>query len=158
VLDWLYNFMRQLHRMKWSLTIGMAIGLGLYVSFSHAGTSGDRRSMVGPAISSVMTSAVVVTATETGTRHVPSTFLPWDSTVVMRTIPTVSKQISVGGTTLVPYIGAGFSGGYATELDRSLHVMPAASELSNSTNIGLRSLVGQHLLPNEVQLGIRFPF
>ena len=144
--------------MKWSLAIGMAIGLGLYVSSSHAGISGDRRSMVGPATSSAVTSAVVVTATETGTRPVPSTFLPWDGMVVMRTIPTVSKQISVGGTTLVPYFGAGFSGGYVTEFDRSLHTLPAASELTNFTNIGLRSLVGQHLLPNEVQLGIRFPF
>jgi len=79
---------------------------------------------------------------------------------MLRTLPTVSKPISVGGQTLVPYIGAGFGGGYATEFDRALN--PAASissaSSSDSPNTGPKSLLGQHLLPNEVQLGIRFPF
>jgi hypothetical protein len=66
--------------------------------------------------------------------------------------------MSVGGTKLMPYIGAGFGGGYATEFDRSLHALPSFSSSSGSTNAGLRSLFGQHFIPNEVQLGIRFPF
>jgi hypothetical protein len=56
----------------------------------------------------------------------------------------------------MPYIGAGFSGGYATELDRSLNTVQSAS--SSPFNAGLKNLFGQQLLPNEVQLGIRFPF
>jgi hypothetical protein len=68
----------------------------------------------------------------------------------------MSTPISVGGTTLVPYIGAGFSGGYATEFDRSLNTPQSAS--AGSFNAGLKNLFGQQLMPNEVQLGIRFPF
>ena len=75
---------------------------------------------------------------------------------VLRNIPTVSKPISVGGTILVPYIGAGFGGGYATELDRSLNTAQSAS--SGSLNTGLKNLFGPQLIPNEVQLGVRFPF
>jgi hypothetical protein len=56
----------------------------------------------------------------------------------------------------VPYIGAGFGGGYATELDRSLNTVPSAS--SGSLNTGSKNLFEQPLIPNEVQLGIRFPF
>jgi hypothetical protein len=74
---------------------------------------------------------------------------------VLRTLPTVSKPISVGGTTLLPYIGAGFSGGYATELDRSLNAQSASL---GPLNAGPKNLFGPQLIPNEVQLGIRFPF
>ena len=136
----------------------MAIVVGLCSSSSHAGANGDGRSVVGPAASTVMTSTGAGIVTETGARQIPSAVLPWDSATALRTIPTVSKQVLVGGMTLVPYIGAGFGGGYATEQDRSLHTAPAGSALSNSVNAGLRNLLGQQLIPNEVQLGIRFPF
>ncbi len=56
----------------------------------------------------------------------------------------------------MPYVGAGFGGGYATELDRSLNTAQSAS--SGSFNTGVKNLFGQQLIPNEVQLGIRFPF
>ncbi|MBI5671861.1 MAG: hypothetical protein HZC50_01020, partial [Nitrospirae bacterium] len=72
--------------------------------------------------------------------------------------PSLSKQIVVGGAKLMPYIGAGFGGGYLTEFDRSLHASPSFASSFGSTNAGLRSLLGPHLIPNEVQLGIRFPF
>lgn len=56
----------------------------------------------------------------------------------------------------MPYIGAGFGGGYATELDRSLNTTQSASY--GSLNTGLKNLFGPQLIPNEVQLGVRFPF
>ena len=78
--------------------------------------------------------------------------------MLLRTLPNVSKHISVGGTTVVPYIGAGFRGGYATDFDRSLNTaLSAPLSFSSSADIGLRNLAGQ-MIPNEVQVGIRFPF
>lgn len=92
-------------------------------------------------------------------RPMPPAIVPEGNEFVLRNIPTVSKPISLGGRTLVPYIGAGFGGGYATEFDRALNPAAAASSsFSDSSNAGSRSLVGQNLIPNEVQLGIRFPF
>jgi len=89
----------------------------------------------------------------------PSASLPVENMLVPRTLPSVSKQISVGGTTLLPFIGAGFGGGYLTEFDRSLNAVSSGLSSSFSApNAGVKSLVGQHLIPNEVQLGIRFPF
>jgi hypothetical protein len=81
--------------------------------------------------------------------------MPVENLVILRTLPTVSKQILLGGTTLLPFIGAGFGGGYVTELDRSLN--SASSISSNTFNSGLKN-ISQGLLPNEVQLGVRFPF
>lgn len=88
----------------------------------------------------------------------PSASLPVENVVVQRAVPSLSKQVSVGGTKLMPYIGAGFGGGYVTELDRSLHASPSFSSSFGSINGELRGLFGQHLIPNEVQLGIRVPF
>ncbi len=88
----------------------------------------------------------------------PSASVPVERAVFLRTVPSLSKQILVGGAKLMPYIGAGFGGGYLTEFDRFLHASPSFSSSSGSTNAGLRSLFGPHLIPNEVQLGIRFPF
>ena len=96
--------------------------------------------------------------TEVATGQGPSAFLTVERLGFLRAVPSLSKQISVGGTTLMPYIGAGFGGGYVTEFDRSLHASPSLSSSSSSTNAGLRSLFGPHLIPNEVHLGIRVPF
>jgi hypothetical protein len=96
--------------------------------------------------------------TEVATGQGPSASVPGESVVFLRTVPSLSKQILVGGAKLMPYIGAGFGGGYLTEFDRSLHALPSFSSSFGSTNAGLRSLFGPHLIPNEVQLGIRFPF
>lgn len=96
--------------------------------------------------------------TEVAVGQEPSASVPMESMVFLRAVPSLSKQILVGGTKLMPYIGAGFGGGYATEFDRSLHVSPFFSSSSGFTNSGPRSLFGQHLIPNEVQLGIRVPF
>ena len=70
-----------------------------------------------------------------------------------REIPSISGRYAIGGTTLLPYIGAGFSGGYSSELNRSLG--GASPTLSD---IGLRGQFGQSVSPNEFQMGIRIPF
>ncbi len=73
---------------------------------------------------------------------------------VYRDLPTISSRYSVGGTTLMPYVGAGFGNGYTSDLDRSLN--GGASALGDTS---LRNLFGtQNLTPNEVRLGIRIPF
>ncbi|NGZ03761.1 MAG: hypothetical protein CV090_12010 [Nitrospira sp. WS238] len=135
----------------------MGIGIGVGLPLPYAGADGDRPSVIGASDSDMMTPTAIVT--ETDKRWVlPSTSIPGDRKVLIRTLPNVSKQISVAGTTLVPYIGAGFRGGYATDFDRLLS--PALSNpvsSSNSTDVGLGSLAGQ-MIPNEVQVGIRFPF
>jgi hypothetical protein len=150
--------MRHILRMRWFLGISATIGFSLCWSLSSAGPIGDGRSVIGPATSSVEVSSGAVMVTEAATGQGPSAFLTVESMGVLRAVPSLTKQIVVGGTKLMPYIGAGFGGGYLTEFDRSLHASPSFSSSSGSTNAGLRSLFGQHLIPNEVQLGIRFPF
>ena len=73
---------------------------------------------------------------------------------VFRDIPSIiSGDNSGGGTKLMPYIGAGFGSGYASDLDRSLSVRP-----STQIDSGPRSHFGQGLTPSEFQIGIRIPF
>jgi hypothetical protein len=55
--------------------------------------------------------------------------------------------------TFLPYVGAGFGGGFASDLDRAL--TPTIQPQPN-TNLG--GLSGQSMVPNEFQLGIRIPF
>ena len=147
--------MCQVRAMRWVLGVGMAIGLSLSWSLSHAGTTGDVRSAIEPATSDTMTSSAP-TVTEAGASPLLFAAVPVENGLILRTVPTVSKPVSVGGTTLLPYIGAGFGGGYLTEFDRSLNTAQSAS--SGSFNAGLKNQFGQQLIPNEVQLGIRFPF
>lgn len=135
-------------RIRWSLGIGVVVSVSLCVSLSHAGSKIDGHSTIGP----VITGMPAIPTT-------PSASLPVDNLFILRTLPSVSKQISVGGTTLLPFVGAGFGGGTLTEFDRSLNaVSPGVSSSFSVPNAGLKSLVGQQLIPNEVQLGIRFPF
>ena len=68
-------------------------------------------------------------------------------------IPSISGRYSIGERTVLPYIGAGFSGGYSSEFNRSLGGAPPAL-----SDFGLRSQFGQSVSPNEFQLGIRIPF
>lgn len=78
--------------------------------------------------------------------------------MVLRTTPALSTQISVRGLTLVPYVAAGFSGGYVTERERTLHTVPSTPSVPAATSFALRNIFGPHLIPNEVHLGIRIPF
>lgn len=75
------------------------------------------------------------------------------SSSIFRDIPSISGRYSVGGRTIMPYLGAGFGGGYASELNRSL-TGPSPVQ----SDIGVRSQLGQGLSPNEFQLGLRIPF
>lgn len=132
---------------KWSVGIGLAISVSVCWSLLHAGTIRNGRSAMEPI------------ATDATVRPMPPAVMSEENEFVLRNIPTVSKPISVGRRTLVPYIGAGFGGGYATDFDRALSpAASASSSSSDSSNAGLRNVLGQHLIPNEVQLGIRFPF
>ena len=139
------------------MAITIAMSVSVCWSLSHADTITDGRSAIELATSNTMTSSTpIATAAEAIVKPMPSPAVPIENGLVLRTLPTVSKPISVGGTTLVPYIGAGFGGGYTTELDRSLNTAQSAS--SGSFNAGPKNLFGQQLIPNEVQLGVRFPF
>jgi hypothetical protein len=71
----------------------------------------------------------------------------------VRNIPSISGQYSIGGKTVLPYIGAGFSGGYGSELNRSLGGAPPIQN-----DVGLRSHFGQNVSPNEFRLGVHIPF
>ncbi len=145
-----------LRRCRWYLGLGLTIGISLGVPLPHAGATDDRLPAIGSSDFDMMTPATIVTETEK--RWTPTASLPGDGKVLLRTLPNVSKQISVGGTTLVPYIGAGFRGGYATEFDRSLNTaLSTPLSSSSSPDVGLKNLAGQ-MIPNEVQVGIRFPF
>lgn len=149
--------MRQMRTIGWSMAITIAMSVSVCWSLSHADTITDGRSAMELATSNTMTSSTpIATAAEAIVKPMPSPAVPIENGLVLRTLPTVSKPISVGGTTLVPYIGAGFGGGYTTELDRSLNTAQSAS--SGSFNAGPKNLFGQQLIPNEVQLGVRFPF
>ncbi len=147
--------MSRSHIIRWSIGIGLVVSVSVWWSLSQAGTIGDGRVAIAPATPNPMT-ASTLTATDAAMRPMLPAAVPVENGLVLRSIPTVSKPISLGGTTLMPYIGAGFGGGYATEFDRSLNTPPSAS--SGSVNGGLKNLFGQQLVPNEVQLGIRFPF
>lgn len=141
---------------RWFLGVGLTIGIGVGLPLPYAGATGDRPSAMWSSDPDVTAPAAIVT--ETDKRSVSSTSIPGDGKLLLRTLPSVSKQISVGGTTLVPYIGAGFRGGYVTEVDRSLDTTLSTSlPSSGSADGGLRSLAGQ-MIPNEVQVGIRVPF
>lgn len=140
------NAMSQTRIIRWSVGIGLVISVSVCWSLSHAGTTRDAHSAIRP------------TATDAAVRPMPPAAVSEESGFLLRNIPTVSKPLSMGGKTFVPYIGAGFGGGYATEFDRALNPAGSASSSSDSSNGGLRSSLGQNLIPNEVQLGIRFPF
>lgn len=75
------------------------------------------------------------------------------SSAIFRDIPSISGRYSVGGRTVMPYLGAGFGGGYTSELNRSLTGPPPAQP-----DAGLRSQFGQGFSPNEFQMGLRIPF
>ncbi|MDH5726047.1 MAG: hypothetical protein OEY60_11300 [Nitrospira sp.] len=151
--------MSQAHPIRWSLAIGMLVGASLCVSLSHAGSKIDGHSTIGPVVTGMTAIPALAGGRDAELQQTPSASLPVEHMLILRTLPSVSKQISVGGTTLLPYLGAGFGGGYHTELDRSLNAVSSGLSSSYSDpNAGLKSLVGQHLIPNEVQLGIRFPF
>jgi len=85
--------------------------------------------------------------------HVPTKPFTPSAGSLFRDVPPLSERYSVGGMRVLPYIGAGFGAGYASELDRTL-----APNLPPQHNLNLGSQLGQSMVPNEFQLGIRIPF
>ena len=75
------------------------------------------------------------------------------SSADVRDVPSISGRYLLGGKILLPYVGAGFSGGYGSEFNRSL-----GGEFPASSDLGLRSQFGPGVSPNEFQLGVRIPF
>lgn len=79
------------------------------------------------------------------------------SSALFREVPSITGRYSVGGTTLLPFVAAGFNGGY-TERDRAMNPTTAPSL---SDQMGLRgqwSQFGPGMAPNEFQMGVRIPF
>lgn len=72
---------------------------------------------------------------------------------LFRQTPTLSGRMRVSEQTLIPYVGAGFGGGYVTERDRALNPMPVLPQ----QNL-LGDSLGKGMMPNEFQMGIRIPF
>ena len=85
----------------------------------------------------------------------PPIAVPSDSvsSSYFRDIPSISGRYSIGGRALLPYLGAGFSGGYISELNRSLGATPLTQ-----SDFGIRNQFGPSVSPNEFQLGLRIPF
>ena len=72
---------------------------------------------------------------------------------LFRQSPVLSGRLRVNEQTLIPYIGAGFGGGYVTERDRALNPQPT---LPQQNLFG--DSMGKGMMPNEFQMGIRIPF
>lgn len=79
--------------------------------------------------------------------------IPDQSSRLLREPPTITGEIHVGDHTLIPYLGAGFGGGYATERDRMLGSDPTLQQKNILGNGN-----GSGYLPNEFQMGLRIPF
>lgn len=72
---------------------------------------------------------------------------------LFRDVPSLSGRYSAGGMTFLPYIGAGFGAGYSSELNRAFAPNPEPQQ-----NLNLGGPLGQKMVPNEFQMGIRIPF
>lgn len=72
---------------------------------------------------------------------------------LFRQSPVLSGRLRVSEQTLIPYIGAGFGGGFVTERDRALIPQPTLPQ----QNLFGESM-GKSMMPNEFQMGIRIPF
>jgi hypothetical protein len=72
---------------------------------------------------------------------------------LFRDVPSLSERYAAGHMRFLPYIGAGFGAGYNSELDRMF-----APNLHPQQNLNLGGQLGQSMVPNEFQMGIRIPF
>lgn len=79
--------------------------------------------------------------------------VPDRSETLLREPPTIHGELRFGEQTLIPYVGAGFGGGYVTERDRMLGPDPT---LQNRSTLG--DSTGKGYVPNEFQMGVRIPF
>lgn len=135
------------------LLIGMMSGLLWLLPGGDGAVADDQGTAIGPARD--IGGSVGQTWMKEGDSQVPSPLMSTTSTSIVNNVPTFSQPMSIRGKSFSPYVGAGFGSGYTSELDRSLNA-PAPSSLPSDS--GFRSLFGQSLVPNEVQMGVRLPF
>lgn len=72
---------------------------------------------------------------------------------IMRQAPALSGRFQLKDQTFIPFIGAGFGGGYTTDRDRALG---SNWPQQNQTLSG--DTFGKNMMPNEVNMGFRIPF
>lgn len=70
-----------------------------------------------------------------------------------RQAPALTGRFQLHEQTFIPFIGAGFGGGYTTDRDRAL----GSNWLQQNQNFSGDSL-GRNMMPNEVNMGLRIPF
>jgi hypothetical protein len=100
-------------------------------------------------------SASLLRAVTDGARTTPRAELrqPSSASTVFRDVPSITGRYSIGGKTILPYVGAGFGGGYSSDVDRH---MGSAAPVPGEPRMG--SQFGQGISPNEFQMGVRIPF
>jgi hypothetical protein len=72
---------------------------------------------------------------------------------IIRQAPALTGRFQLKEQTFIPFIGAGFGGGYTTDRDRALgsNWLQQNQTLSGDT-------FGRNMMPNEVNMGFRIPF
>jgi hypothetical protein len=71
---------------------------------------------------------------------------------VFRQAPALTGRFELNNQTFLPFIGAGFGGGYTNDRDRAL----GSNGLFH--NPALSGELGKNMMPNEFNLGLRIPF
>jgi hypothetical protein len=71
---------------------------------------------------------------------------------VFRQAPDLTGRFQFNDQTLIPFIGAGFGGGYTTDRDRALGSNGLFHNPAQSGELG------KNMMPNEFNLGVRIPF
>ncbi len=71
---------------------------------------------------------------------------------VVRQAPALTGRFQLKDQTLIPFIGAGFGGGYTNDRDRALGSNGLFHNPAQSGDLG------RNMMPNEFNLGLRIPF
>ena len=72
---------------------------------------------------------------------------------IMRQAPALTGRFQLNDQTFIPFIGAGFGGGYTTDRDRAL----GSNWLQQNQTLS-GDAFGKNMMPNEVNMGFRIPF
>jgi len=86
----------------------------------------------------------------------PFSLSPGTDSTLLREPPAIAGQYQIGRQALVPFVGLGFSRGATTDVSGTM--MRSTAQQGSLQEDRLLRDVGQTMLPNEVQLGIRLPF
>ncbi|WP_447600842.1 hypothetical protein [Nitrospira sp. Nam80] len=71
---------------------------------------------------------------------------------VIRQAPALTGRFQLKDQTIIPFIGAGFGGGYTNDRDRALGSNGLFHNPAQSGDLG------KNMMPNEFNLGVRIPF